>query len=190
MALGLAFSGTAYAQQDGTSGGTTNEPAASSSEAGAAASSATGSSSSTPDGQPSNQVGEKFELPRYSEENQTELISGLCAIQLKNMSREACSCLADASLEALSDPQRDYLIASVVAPPVADRMLSDGRVGDPDQAKIFGFLQTYSESCRTAAAGSSGSAPSPEPQTDNLPETPGVPAQSDGASSNSSNPSN
>ncbi|WP_040488901.1 hypothetical protein [Fulvimarina pelagi] len=109
---------------------------------------------------PSNQVGEKFELPRYSEGNQIELITGLCGIQLKEMSQPACGCLAEASLDNLSDPQRDYLIASVIAPPVSDRMLGDGRVTESDQAEIFGFLQTYSETCKAEVAGTDGSTPS------------------------------
>ncbi|WP_102960702.1 hypothetical protein [Mangrovicella endophytica] len=100
-------------------------------------------------GQPRNAVGDKFELPRVGKDNQVELISGLCGVQMKAMSKEACTCLAEQALDKLSDPQRDYLIASAVAPPVADRMLKDGRVGKPDQVLIFGFLDTTSSACAT-----------------------------------------
>ncbi|MEH6720752.1 MAG: hypothetical protein V7704_17870 [Aurantimonas endophytica] len=100
-------------------------------------------------GQPRNAVGDKFELPRVSEGNQVELIAGLCGVQMKQMTPLACTCLAEQALEKLSDPQRDYLIASVVAPPVAERMLGDGRVGQPDQETIFAFLNATSEACVT-----------------------------------------
>ena len=101
--------------------------------------------------QPRNAVGDKFELPRVSEGNQVELITGLCGVQMKDMTKANCTCLAESAMEALSDPQRDYLIASVVAPPVADRMLKDGRVGESDQVTIFTFLNTQSEQCQAAS---------------------------------------
>lgn len=96
---------------------------------------------------PRNAVGDQFELPRVSEENQVELIAGLCGVQMKAMSPLACTCLAEQALTDLSAPQRDYLIASVVAPPVAERMLNDGRVGTADQKTIFTFLNTTSDAC-------------------------------------------
>jgi hypothetical protein len=112
---------------------------------------------------PSNEVGEKFELPRVSDDNQIEMIAGLCGVQMKQMSPAACTCLGEAAMEDLSAPQRDYLIASVVAPPVAERMLGDGRVGEPDQKEIFAFLQATSESCaaETGAAGQDNNAAAP-----------------------------
>lgn len=110
------------------------------------------SSATAPKGSPanpSNEVGEKFELPRISGDNQTEMIAGLCGVQMKAMTPAACKCLASEAMTELSDPQRDYLIASVVAPPVADRMLKDRRVGDSDQKVIFTFLNTTSDACKT-----------------------------------------
>ncbi|MCK5931720.1 MAG: hypothetical protein KAG89_06070 [Fulvimarina manganoxydans] len=103
--------------------------------------------------QPRNAVGDKFELPRVSGDNQVELITGLCGVQMKDMTKADCACLAESAMDALSDPQRDYLIASVVAPPVADRMLKDGRVGESDQVTIFTFLNTQSDQCRAGAQG-------------------------------------
>lgn len=92
----------------------------------------------------------QFELPKVGDKNtQIELITGLCGIQMKEMSKEGCHCLAEQTLTGLSDPQRDYLIATVVAPPVADRMLADGRVGQPDQKVIFDFISATADSCAT-----------------------------------------
>lgn len=92
----------------------------------------------------------QFELPKVGDKTtQVELITGLCGIQMKEMSKEACHCLAEQTLTGLSDPQRDYLIATVVAPPVADRMLADGRVGQPDQTAIFDFISKSADSCKT-----------------------------------------
>ena len=129
---------------------------------------------------PSNEVGEKFELPRVSDDNQVEMIAGLCGVQMKQMSPAACTCLGEAAMEDLSAPQRDYLIASVVAPPVAERMLGDGRVGDPDQKEIFAFLQSSSESCaaETAAAGQdNGAAASGTAPAEAMPNADGDAAQ-------------
>lgn len=130
------LSGSALAQ-DGTPPAAVTSPAPAVPAAGAPAA-------------PSNEVGEQlqFEIPRVGDkEQQLELISGLCAVQLKTMSPIACKCLAEQSLTALSDPQRDYLIATAVAPPVADRMLNDGRVGQQDQELIFRFISATTEGC-------------------------------------------
>ena len=126
--------------------------------------------------EPRNAVGDKFELPQVGKGNQVEMIAGLCGVQLKGMTTAACTCLAEKALTALSDPQRDYLIASVVAPPVSDRMLKDGRVGEADQKLLFAFLNKTSTECAASTAGtapaggaSSGEA-TPEVAT---PQTPG-----------------
>lgn len=135
-------------------------------------------------GQPSNEVGELFELPRVSEDNQIELISGLCGVQMKAMSPAACVCLAEQSLEQLSDPQRDYMIAAVVAPPVAERMLGDGRVGQPDQQEIFAFLNATSDACMTGSfvPPTEGAAPQAAP--------PATPAPDDAAPAEGDAPAN
>ncbi|GGD43601.1 hypothetical protein [Aureimonas glaciei] len=92
----------------------------------------------------------QFPLPRAGDKaTQIELITGLCGIQMKQMSEPACHCLAEQTLTGLSDPQRDYLIATVVSPPVADRMLADNRVGKVDQEAIFAFLTVTSDACAT-----------------------------------------
>ena len=65
------------------------------------------------------------------------------------MTPMACKCLAEQTLTGLSDPQRDYMIATVVAPPVADRMLADHRVAQVDQQAIFAFLNKTADACAT-----------------------------------------
>lgn len=135
-------------EKPAASGGEASDATASGSPAGSATSAA---GSGTPENErsatPSNEVGEKFELPRVSGDNQIEMIAGLCGVQMKQMTPAACTCLATEAMSELSDPQRDYLIASVVAPPVADRMLNDRRVGESDQKTIFAFLNTTSDAC-------------------------------------------
>ncbi|MDY8110573.1 hypothetical protein U0C82_15630 [Fulvimarina sp. 2208YS6-2-32] len=182
LSLGVALSFGLAAQSFAQDATTATEPAAgAATQSGGTAAGATSSTdgASPIEGEaPRNQVGDKFELPRYSEDNQVELITGLCGIQMKNMSEAACGCVAERSLTALSDPQRDYLIAAVVAPPVADRMLGDGRVGEPDQKTIFAFLEKESATCR--AENASAEAPAGDPATGNgsdaAPATSGAPA--------------
>jgi hypothetical protein len=117
----------------------------------------------------------QFALPRAGDKaTQVELITGLCAIQMKQMSQPACHCLAEQTLTSLSDPQRDYLIATVVSPPVADRMLADNRVGKVDQEAIFAFLTVTSDACATGSFVAPKAAPA-APATP-VPATPAAPA--------------
>lgn len=137
-------------EKPAASGGEASDATASGSPAGSATSAAgPGTAESERSATPSNEVGEKFELPRVSGDNQIEMIAGLCGVQIKAMTPAACTCLATEAMSELSDPQRDYLIASVVAPPVADRMLKDRRVGDADQTTIFAFLNETADACAT-----------------------------------------
>lgn len=140
-------------EKPAAAGGEASDATASGSPAGSATSAAgSGTVKGERSATPSNEVGEKFELPRVSGDNQIEMIAGLCGVQMKEMTPAACTCLATEAMSELSDPQRDYLIASVVAPPVADRMLKDRRVGDSDQTTIFAFLNTTSDKCAADAA--------------------------------------
>lgn len=149
-------------QKPAASGGEASDATASGAPAGSATSAAgSGTPENEPSAAPSNEVGEKFELPRVSGDNQIEMIAGLCGVQMKEMTPAACTCLATQAMTALSDPQRDYLIASVVAPPVADRMLKDRRVGESDQKIIFTFLNTTSDACASGTF-----APAPEGQSE------------------------
>lgn len=86
-------------------------------------------------------------FPTPGEGDEVGLIAGLCGVQMKDMSPQACRCLAEQSQTQLSAPQRDYLVATAVSPPAADRMLSDGRVSQPDQQAIFSFLNDTMRTC-------------------------------------------
>ncbi|WP_176222916.1 hypothetical protein [Aurantimonas sp. 22II-16-19i] len=120
-------------------GGSGQEAAPAAGQSGAAAS----------DGQPRNAVGDKFQMPHLTPENQTAIITDLCGIQIRDMSPAACTCLAGQAMEQLSSPQRDYLIASVVAPPTADQLLRRGTVTIDDQKTIFAFLDATSNACKS-----------------------------------------
>ncbi|MEX6508199.1 hypothetical protein [Jiella sp. M17.18] len=129
--------------------------------------------------QPRNAVGDKFELPHLTPENQIRMITDICGTQMKNMDRAACQCLAEQSMTALTPPQRDYLIAAAVAPPVAARLVKDNKVGKEDQKTIFAFLNSTSDSCVKAeqgAAGSGGAAASPAPSAPAAPGNDGAAA--------------
>lgn len=141
---------------------------------------------------PRNAVGDKFELPRVSEENQVNLIAGLCGINLGGLGQEGCTCLAEQAMEDLSAPQRDYLIAAGMAPPVAERMLKDGRIDTSDEVTIKTFLDTTYKTCMPAGAqDQTGTAPdaSPMPSQPAPGATGGEPegAASQSGSSGSSN---
>ena len=101
------------------------------------------------DGQPRNAVGDKFQMPHLTPENQTAIITDLCGIQIRDMTPAGCSCLAGQAMDQLSAPQRDYLIASVVAPPTADQLLRRGTVTIEDQRTIFAFLDATSNACKS-----------------------------------------
>jgi hypothetical protein len=98
------------------------------------------------------------------------MIAGLCGVQMKSMSPLACRCLADRAMADLSAPQRDYLIATAVSPPAADRMLADGRVGRGDQEIIFTFLNATSDAC------ASGTYQAPAAPAPGAPAAPAAPA--------------
>ncbi|MBO0661454.1 hypothetical protein LQ948_02595 [Jiella sp. MQZ9-1] len=100
------------------------------------------------DGQPRNAVGDKFQLPHLTAENQIRMIADLCGIQIRDMSPAACACLGKEAMTKLTPPQRDYLIASVVAPPTADQLIKKGKVHKDDQKAIFAFLNAASASCK------------------------------------------
>jgi hypothetical protein len=87
--------------------------------------------------------------------DQKNLIAGICTTQLKDLDAAGCSCLADRSLTELDDPQRAYLILSVVQPPAAERLPIAGQ--KDELAKIFNFLGAAHTACATP-----GAAPKPE----------------------------
>ncbi len=54
-------------------------------------------------------------------ERQQAMIAGICQTQLA-IGEAGCRCLAERAMGELSDPQREYLIMTVVQPPVAERL--------------------------------------------------------------------
>lgn len=88
-------------------------------------------------------------FPTEGKADQVGLIAGICGVQLKDMSPEACRCLAEQAMTRLGDPQRDYLVATAVSPPVADRMLEEGSITQIDQRTIFTFLDDSLRTCRS-----------------------------------------
>ncbi len=103
------------------------------------------------------------------------MIAGLCGVQMKSMSPLACKCLAGRAMTDLSAPQRDYLVATAVSPPVADRMLADGRVGRGDQEIIFTFLDKTSDACASGifvAPTAPTPTPTPTPAAPSAPPAP------------------
>ena len=119
----------------------------------------------SPDGQPRNAVGDEFQLPHLTDENQVQMIAELCGIQIKGATPEACTCLGQQAIEQLTAPQRDYLIATVVAPPTADKLFKRGTVSKDDQMTIITFLNATSDACKTGTyvAPGDGAAPSATP---------------------------
>ncbi|NDW04659.1 hypothetical protein [Jiella pacifica] len=121
-----------------------------------------------PDGQPRNAVGDEFQLPHLTDENQIQMIAELCGIQIRDASPQACTCLGEQAVAQLTPPQRDYLIATVVAPPTADKLFKRGTVSKDDQMTIITFLNATSDACKsgTYVAPAGGAAPSATPEPD------------------------
>ena len=89
------------------------------------------------------------EIGLGSPEDQRNLIAGICATQLKDLAAAGCTCLADRSLTELDDPQRAYLILSVVQPPAAERLPI---AREKEQlAAIFTFLEAAHAACAKSA---------------------------------------
>ena len=94
-----------------------------------------------------------------SPDQQRTIIAGICQTQL-TIGEAGCFCLAERSIGELSDPQREYLIMTVLQPPVAERM---GTARSEADLKV---IAAFIESARTACAapaepGQGGSATSP-----------------------------
>jgi hypothetical protein len=94
--------------------------------------------------------------------DQKNLIAGICTTQLADLGASGCACLAERSLTELDDPQRAYLILSVVQPPAADRLPIANQ--KEDLAEIFNFLGAAHTACATpgAAPATDGGAAQPQ----------------------------
>ena len=85
-----------------------------------------------------------------SPEDQRNLVAGICTTQLKDLDTAGCTCLADRSLTELDDPQRAFLILSVVQPPAAERLPI---AREKEQlAAIFTFLEAAHAACAKSAS--------------------------------------
>lgn len=79
-------------------------------------------------------------------DDQRDQIAGICTTQLA-IGEGGCACLAGRAMVELDDPQREYLIMSVVQPPVAER-LAVAR-SQADMVAIFTFLDAARQECAT-----------------------------------------
>ena len=82
-------------------------------------------------------------------EDQRNLIAGICSTQLA-LDAAACSCLADRAINELNDAQLNYLILSVVQPPVAAG--TDIGKSQAELGTIFTFLEAARRDCAAAEA--------------------------------------
>lgn len=103
-----------------------------------------------------------------SPEQQRTMIAGICQTQL-SIGEAGCRCLAERAIGELSDPQREYLIMTVVQPPVAER-LPMAR-SQADLGVIATFIDSAREECPAVPA------PAAEPQEGEAPAAEGAPAQ-------------
>ena len=67
-----------------------------------------------------------------------------CGIELK-LSAAGCRCLADRAVADLSHLQRDYLLATAVAPRAADRLRAS--ISQQDIQVLARFLSTAQQEC-------------------------------------------
>lgn len=67
-----------------------------------------------------------------------------CGIEL-SLSVAGCRCLTDRAMVDLNDLQRDYLLATAIAPSAADRMRD--RVSQDDVRVLAKFLVTAEQEC-------------------------------------------
>ena len=77
--------------------------------------------------------------------DQKNLIAGVCATQLADLGATGCACLAERALNELDEPQRAYLILSVVQPPAAERLPIAKQ--QEELAEIFNFLGAAHTAC-------------------------------------------
>ena len=95
------------------------------------------------------------------------MIAELCGSQIRDASPATCTCLGEQAIQQLTPPQRDYLIATVVAPPAADKLFKRGTVTPADQMTIITFLNATSEACKSGtyvAPDAGGAAPEAAPE--------------------------
>jgi len=109
---------------------------------------------------PSAALAQTSEAPPFgSLEQQMLLVAQVCQNQL-NIGREGCACLANRTRADLSTEERDYLLASVLAPASAERMAA--KLGQPGLQKIALFLEEAAGAC-SAGPGAPAQPAAPAP---------------------------
>lgn len=97
-------------------------------------------------------------------EDQKNIITAICGTQVK-LDDKGCRCLAERAITDLDDPQRAFLILSVVQPTAAER--TGIAHSKPDLTTIALFI----ESARKACSGEAESAPGSTAPADGAPTT-------------------
>jgi hypothetical protein len=77
-------------------------------------------------------------------DQQRAIIAGICQTQL-TIGERGCQCLAERSMGELSDPQREYLIMTVIQPPAAGRMAMARSQADLEV--IAAFIESARVAC-------------------------------------------
>lgn len=86
------------------------------------------------------------------------LIGDICGTQLPALGGPGCACVAKSAMTALDQPQRNYLILSVVQPQAADRTAAAKSAGDLQA--IAAFIEKAGKDC--AAPGGAAPAAAPD----------------------------
>ena len=90
---------------------------------------------------------------------QQGLIANICGTQLAPLGAAGCACLAERAMIELDQPQRDYLILSVVQPQAADRT---DTARSPAELKVIAtFIREAQTACN--GAGTPATAPAEAP---------------------------
>jgi hypothetical protein len=99
--------------------------------------------------------------------DEQNIIAGICGTQI-SLDAAGCTCFAEHAMTELDDPQRAYLILTVVQPPAAERL--DVARSQEDLKTIFRFIESAQKTCTTSgvAPGDAGATPpadtNPPPQ--------------------------
>ena len=105
---------------------------------------------------PLSKAGNKAPFGTPAEEK--ALIANVCGTQLPTLGAAGCACLSDRAMTDLDQPERNYLILTVVQPQAADRTATAR--SPAELKKIAGFIETAGKDCAPPAA-----APAEAPKT-------------------------
>lgn len=75
---------------------------------------------------------------------QNTRLAEACGIEM-SLSEAGCRCLADRAMSNLTDLQRDYLLATVIAPGTAQRMRD--KISQDDMQTLAKFLASAEQEC-------------------------------------------